>query len=404
MSRMTRKNLSHVKQIFQEKTGLRLIPEKPVPPIRKMVLLAAAVICCFGLLAFTYPLFSPLDGDELTLSAVYQGDGIVQICVENHSDKDLEFQPRTRLFSWIPEEEVAPMGGPVLFDNTVFQAHSHGVMTVDLSGAYEIKALEMEGRNPRSYYLLLTNQDFLFGHEWKCSIAFTAENRQQEEKHLSAGAEELREMEDALRFYFADSYQDQVLAWNQVNFEYLQKVEEMIRRRDAAVIAPVSPQIMVTGPSVMLDPQPVIKTEDVMADHTWVTADAYHRLVGASVSEKALAVTVNIPLKEYPDAVSQIPILFTFVYETDSVSPENETFVYGRFLSFRQMEMYQVYRDEHYTIFDVTDFFYQDLDAYLDFLQKTREDLNIDAEIRQEIHALYQTCRKDLGSLIGYSQ
>ena len=37
--------------------------------------------------AFTYPLFSPLDGDALTLSAVYEGSGIVSIQVENRSHK-----------------------------------------------------------------------------------------------------------------------------------------------------------------------------------------------------------------------------------------------------------------------------------------------------------------------------
>lgn len=406
MSRLTKQNLDHIKDIFERETGAQLRPVQTPSPMRKLILLAAAVLCCCTMAAFAYPLFTPLDGDELTLAANYQGEGIIRIYVENGSDKELKFQKKTKLFSWVPNEEIEGEEGEILFENTGFSAHSSGYMTVDISRAYDIEELEKDGTNPASYYLLLTNKDFLFGHDWMCSFTFQQEQKNSQNKtepHVTMEADSVEEIEGALQFYFADSYQDQVIAWNEANFTYMQKVDEILKRFDGEVIHPVSPTIMVTGPSTMLEPQPIILTEDAFISGEWVTVDIYSRLIGAAAHEKALAVMGNIPLRNYPEAVSSVPILYTVVYETSAVQKDFYAFVYGRLRSFEEMEACKIYEDKYYTIYDVTDDIYTDLDSYLNDLQKLRTDLDISESTQQKIRGIYEDYRKELGKRIYYS-
>lgn len=403
MKRMTRKNLYNIKEKVARETGVSF--RYSGVPVRKLAVLAAAAVCCLALAAFASPLFTPLNGDELALSATYKGAGIVEICVENRSERDLKFQEQTRLMCWIPEEEVKPVGERVVFENTYFPANSEGIMSVDLSGAYDIAALEMDGKNLRSYYLLLTNRDFLFGHDWMCSFTFETgekESSGDEQAHITVKAERLREIEESLRFYFEDAYHDQVTGLNEANFAYLQKVEECIQRFDGTVVSPLAPVIMVGGPSETLNPDPYIVTEGENVDCTWVTVDGYHRLIGGKMGEKALAVTALVPSQKYPKSLVAVPLVYTLVYDREDAKGENRAFFYGQFHSFAELEDSRVYQDEYYAVFDITDHLYEDLDAYLDFVQETNPDVLLDEYARVEIHRIYEEYREDLGKRIAY--
>lgn len=403
MSRMTRKNRCRIKARFEEKTGVALTPKKTFP-MRKMVALIAAVMTCLVLAGFTYPLFTPLEGDELSLKGTYEGNGIVSVYVENRSGKPLNFQAQTKLMNWLTAEEVASTGGKAVFDNTKFPPRSSGVMTIDLSKAYDMEALEHPEHNSQWYYLLLTNNGFLFGHDWICSVDFDREKEALEEtEQISSAAEALEDREEELRFYFEDSYQGEVAGLNEQNFLYLQKVDELIKRFDGDVVHPVYPLIPVSGPATMPEPNPQLRTgKGLAADSEWKIIDGYGRLVGADTFEKALTVMAQIPSRLYPETISAVPLIYTFIYEADAVREEAYAFVYGRFLSFREMEAWKVYEDEYYRIYDMTDCFYTDLDAYLDFLQETRSDLKIDEQVRREIHQIYDECRTHLGEWIYY--
>lgn len=400
MNRMTRKNLDSIRERVARETGVSF---PAAFPVKKLAVLAAAVVCCMALTAFASPLFTPLNGDELALSAAYKGAGIVEICVENRSERDLQFQEQTRLMCWVPEEEVERTGGAVVFENTFFPANSEGVMTVDLSGAYDIEALEMDGKNIRSYYLLLTNRDFLFGHDWMCSFNFAEkESGGEAREHVTAKAEELEKVEASLRFYFEDAYHDRVTGLNEENFAYLQKVEECILRFEGRVVSPLAPTVTVGGPSEALDPDPYIRTEEETADCTWVTVDGYHRLIGGKMGEKALAVTARIPSRMYPDNFRAVPLVYTLVYRREDATAENWAFFYGQFHSFGELEENKVYEDDCYAVFDITEYLYQDLEGYLDFVQETNPDLLLDEAARVEIRRIYGAYREKLGERIGY--
>jgi len=72
MKNMTKQNLQNIRCRFEEMTGTDLNPSHRTGylPFRKTWVLAAAIVACLAMAAFTYPLFSSLDGDELSLSGL----------------------------------------------------------------------------------------------------------------------------------------------------------------------------------------------------------------------------------------------------------------------------------------------------------------------------------------------
>lgn len=425
MKRMTEQNLRNIRCRFEEKTGVDLTPDHRQRglPVRRMWILAAAIICCLTMAAFTHPLFSSLDGDELSLSGTYEGDGIVSIQVENRSDKQLRFQKQTKLMRWATSAEMPRLDGKPVFENTVFEPHSSGIMTIDLSGAYDIAAMEESHASQEWYYLLLTNNGFLFGQDWMCSISFGMPKMeaalQETVPSVAADASVMEDIQEELRFYFEESYAGELMAFNGPNFQYQQKVDEMLSRFPGTVVPALSPVAMVGGPSVFLDPEPMMgkPPADVIFDESipeemqylltfsdWTYTDAYGRMV-ASANEKAWAQTAMLPhRKGDTDGGVSLPLIFLFVYDAKQAEPENYAFIYGRLHSFEDLEACKVLEDEFYAVYDATDLIYTDVDAYLDDFLATRSDVYCDEDIRQRVHRIYgfYQDRKNIQAMYGY--
>ena len=103
-------HMDHIKEIFTERTGVSL-PRRRRRRLGTVALLAAALALCLGATVAAASLFSSLEEDQLSLTAVYQGDGVVTVEVENRSDKALRFQPVLRLTRWRTGEAAAALGG-----------------------------------------------------------------------------------------------------------------------------------------------------------------------------------------------------------------------------------------------------------------------------------------------------
>lgn len=425
MKRMTRKNQRNIRLIFEEKTGVDLNPahRQRRLPVRKVWVLAAAIVACLAMTAFTYPLFSSLDGDELSLSGTYEGNGIVTIQVENLSDKKLSFQRAVKLMRWATSEEIPKQAGAPHFDNTVFEPRSSGTMTIDLSKAYNMEAIEETYNREEWFYLVLTNNQFLFGQDWMCSISFGQQkpDPEPEETVPSVSVEPViaQEIEEELRFYFNESYSGELMAFNGPNFQYQQKVEELLARFDGTVVPALGPTLMVGGPSEFLDPEPMMgkPPEGIIFDETvpqdqqylltlsdWTYTDGYGRMV-ASADEKAWAQTAMLP--QYPgqtDGGVSLPLIFLFVYDARQALPENHAFIYGQLHSFEELEPYKVLEDEHYAVYDATDLIYTDLNAYLDHFLAARSDVYCDEQVRQRVHNIYDFYqnRENIQAMYGY--
>ncbi len=385
MAKMTNQNLQNIKDRFELETGASLEKPRPSLPRKRLVLLTAVLAVGMLLAAFTSPLFTPLNGDELNLSGTYMGDGIVSIHVENRSDRVLEFTA-AKLFSW-NDGEVEPLpDGHVQLSNTRFAPHSEGELTVNLSDAYDIAYLEttLPGK-PRDswYYLLLTNHSFLFGHDWMCSFHFVEE---QEIAETQPGpvdnpeAQTIEKIGEELQFYFRDAYYEDIPAFNQKNFEYQQKVQELLMRREGTLVHPMDPLLFVK------------EADNFQVGQHHGSLDGYNRMVGASfsgvTSDFVLQLSGLIPEEGNSENGQYMPLVYFVTYDTQAVKQEGAyAFLSGQILPFAELEGEKVYEDEQYVIYEVTKLFYTDLDAYIDTFA-SGYGLTVDDRTRQGLHEI----------------
>lgn len=409
MNRFTKNNLRNIRQTFEEKTGVNLNVERRVSPKKTTYLLLAAALCALLLASCARTLFSGLNGDDLSLKGTYLGDGIVSIEVVNRSDKSLEFQKQVKSWAGGTGSGALP-GGTVRVENIRFPAHSGGTMLVDLSEAYDIKALEngtWGTRDETGYYLVLTNHDFLFGHDWMCFFHFLSLRRKQRQqsrkRRPTCTGTNLDGITDDLKSYFEDTYLDEPPAMTQAHFEYQQKVQELLAQTNGTLVHPVDPYVFVQTPREQVFDETLPKDiQYQVVIQQYHSLDAFNRMVGAHFPEAASDQSLQImaALPEYQgqtDGGQCIPVVYLFVYERAALTAENPyAFIYGNIIPFSRMEQDKVYEDDRYVIYDMTDLFYTDLDAYLDdfvSVMKGKVSLYFDEQIRRRVHNVYDYFR-----------
>lgn len=403
MKRMQEHNLENIQSLFEDKTGVSIKRQTAVPKLRPAILTALIAGCCLLMAAFTYPLFSPLDGDALTLQAAYEGDGIVTIQVENRSHKKLEFQEQTKLVKWLTDEEVPPLGEAV-FENTTIAANSTATMTIDLSKAYDMALLE-QSKVTEWYYLVLTNDNFLYGQEWKCSVYFGRpdENQLANNMEYATEADVAAEVAEELQFYFEDDYIG-IFAANPLHYEYLQKVEELLLRSGKRVVPSVYPMLMAEPivDGVIVDETYPEEKQYTLAGQTHALQDAFGKLTGATDSEKFKCIDVFLPgEKGEEDNGWTLPLLFYGIYEADAIQSEEDcAFIHGRLVSFRELMPYEVYRDEQFVCYDITHLFYTDLRAYVEDVVAYMDAMNatyyFDEQVYSRIENIYKYFKENL--------
>ena len=255
MDSFNKTNLQNIKDIFEEKTGVALETRRRRQPIRAAMLVAAVLVCSLTMTAFAVSQFSSLSGDELSLGATYEGNGIVSIRVENRSDKELRFQQQ--LMRWSTSEEIAPLSNEVTFSGTEFEAHTSGVMTVDLSKAYDMDFLE-QPLTDDNYYFVLTNNNFMFGQDWMCFVTFADPIKTVVEEPipvtpLEADTELVAQIMEELQPYFENYYTDIADRRNHAD-SYLVKCQELLAALDWDIVASEASPLAIDGlnPDVVL--------------------------------------------------------------------------------------------------------------------------------------------------------
>lgn len=404
MSKFQKHNLSNIQGIFEDKTGVDLQYKRHAyrRPISKAVLVAAVLAVCVVLAAFSYPLFSPLDGDALTLSAVYEGEGIVSIRVENHSDKKLQFQSQTKLFQWITGEEVESLSEDVTFDELTVEPNTVKTITVDLSKAYDMTQLE-QSQAPVWYYLVLTNQNFAFGQEWKCSVNFSIQQLEQpstEEHPIKVDPAILENIEEELRYYFEDEYYG-IFAWNPMHYEYLQKAQELLMRSGKRIATPFSPGLIIepVRDGYVIDETYPLEKQYQLDGYYDSVHDAFGKLVGFGTDHHVIKLSAYIPAYEgSQDGSHAIPIKYFITYlRSDVEGGESNAFIYGQIVSFEELEEYLVYEDDTFFCYDVTHLFYTDLRSYVEAVVASDPDYYyFDEQSWQRIENLYNYYQENL--------
>lgn len=367
-------------------------------PQKWLALFLVATILALGLIACAPMLFSSISGDDLSFSACYAGNGIVEITVENKSAKVLKFQPKLKLVRWSDSAEI-PANGKVTFKNTQIAPESSGVMTVDLSSAYDLGELETPLLNDR-YYLILTNNNFLFGQDWMCSVSFSEKDYTDEPTYpvqpspAEADPELIRQMNSDLQAFFEES----ILADKEKRAEtiaaYYERCTEVIHASGKRVIHPVSP-----APTFLIDKLPAgtILDENLPVDtqyqligmHT-ASIDSYAFPVGASWEDTAYIFSIIVPQKaEDLSEATGDAIQLTYVMAFDSAQAGQEdtyTLIRGQLVPLSELRSDKVYQDGQYTAFNVTKYFFTDLDTHIAAFRQWRTDLYFNEDVLERIH------------------
>lgn len=389
-------NLQNIKHIFEEKTGVTLKTQPHHSPVKVTILLVAVLVCCITITAFGVSLFSPLSGDELRLSATYDGNGIVSIQVENQSDKELHFQPQLKVMRWSTNEEIVPLSDEIVFKGTEFAPHTSGVMTVDLSKAYNMELLEQPIPND-SYYFVLTNHNFMFGQDWMCSVNFTDPIKTVVEEPVSitpseADPELVTQIMEELQPYFEVYYADHIERRNHAD-NYLKTCQELLTSLDGTVVHSVGSPLSIDGfnPDVIFDESAPLETQHWLTGLHRHTLDGYGIPVGSTEDESALVLSAYVPQhRGEVDGGVEIPLLYFFTYDVKEIqSLEEYAFIHGQIMTFEQLEPYKVYEDDQYVCYEVTDLFYTDLQQHVENMVSQRSDVYFDEQIWRRVENIY---------------
>lgn len=397
MHRFRTSNFRNIETRFYEKTGVNTARHtKKHRRVHTLCTLLVIMLCSLSLSAFGYAKFSALAGDDLSLYSVYRGEGVVEIHVENRSSTDLKFQPQLKLMRWVGAQEL-PADGKVVFENTDFPAGSSGVMRIDLSDAYDVAALE-EPLQDDYYYFVLTNNNFLFGQDWMCSVFFAEPMvsptepiqpiaPQQADMQLTA------QVEPSLQHYFEQETITDPMARNQMADAYFADCAQLIAEADEHVVSSVSPLLLID------DPDDVIFDENVPADLQrgllgldQSLLDGFNIPVGGSFDEHALTIQGCIPDREGDnDGGWAIPLVYIFTYQKSDIQSQDDlVFIRGRFLTFAQMEEHKVYEDEEFVSYEMTHLFYSDLEEYIAAMLTQNPSVFYDESIALRLHNMVE--------------
>jgi len=409
MSEFKKENLENIKNIFEEKTGVELPRRKVVRRSAKIAIALAAVIACLSITAFAGMQFSVLEGDDLSLDGVYEGEGVVAITVENRSDKLLEFEEKFYLNRWLGGSVAVDMSA-VRFENTTFAPRSEGVMRIDLSGACDVAELEQPLAAGDHYYFLLTNNGFAFGQDWMCSVDFAPnvknepadiEPIEQADIAPSSSEDGRARIEESLRPYFENVSLDIIMRRQQA-YEYIEAYTALLKDFEGEVVSSVSPCL----PGNRLDiTQPLftVAAPDEYAHstfHRWTGVDADYRII-ATDGEYAYAVDAVLQSGEYNLSV---PVLFILSYEREQIKDDAYAFIHGRLLTFAELEPYKVFEGEGKVSYEVSAMIYDDPIEYVRAIDEQDGDIDLDEAAAEEFVAMREYYLENLGELIYYRQ
>lgn len=369
---------------------------------------ALALILVIGVGAFAFRQFNSLDGDDLALAAHYEGQGIITVEVENRSDVDLDFQSRLKLQRWSTGEEVLRKSDNIVFTGTHIPAGEKGIMRIDISEAYDLSALEVPLVED-CYILTFTNNAFLFGQDWMCSIAFSEPIRIEKETPTpippdQADPELVAEIEEELRPYF-ECYTRDSKEFNSLSAAYLQQCQQLLDKLDGNVVSAITPPALtVKEPeeAVVFDPTVPLDMQLQLTTLNYHITDGYGKLIGSSDMERALVLGALIPQQKGEiDGGAGIPLIYVVTYEISAIkSMQDYAFIRGQLLTFEQMEQYKIYEDAQLVCYNVSSLFYSDLRSYVESMVSQRNDIYFDEQVWLRILNIHDYYNEHIGELL----
>lgn len=407
---MKSENLKNIRTIFEAGTGTELSNTVHGKKPLITVLIAACLVCLMTVTAFAAGIFNSLEGDDLALSSSYEGSGIVNLTVENRSDKELQLQPKLYLRLWSSGEDVPKLSGDVIFtDNAPIPAHSSSTIKIDLSKAYDVERLE-KPLSADNYYFVLTNSNFLFGHDWICTVKFIEEpsENMDEGKHDVVIASAINAL---LRFYyetFPDRATGELVGLHQ---EYIEKYEALLDEFEGTVVSPIKPShgSMYVGGHVPEPPNAGLvfyDTAEPTAEQAelWGAGDTVFdvnmKLLGKD-GEYGEKIYIRLPDPTYPGAFIEIPVIYLLVYNKEEALPENYAFIRGQVIGFDELQELAVFDDGKFICYNISEFVYSDLNDYIN-CAVSYYGQNLSQEDMDFLHETYEYLKNKLPEMIMY--
>lgn len=376
---MKEKNLQNIKAIFEERTGVSLKSTRR--RIYRFPLLASAIVLLLAVSAAAANGFSSLEGDALALTAEYRGEGIVAVTAENLSRRDVIFQEEVSLRWWRTAGHIEPTGKDVSFSQTSVPGGETEELIIDLSGAYDIPALETLPQGEDGLCLSLTNDRFLFGNTWVVRVPMTAETAEEAPDRLfCTDADILENMEPSLRFYYEEYTEFLSPEWFAMNQEYQLAYLTLLSSFEGTVVAPIENPLGTNEfiyyyncEESLFDPwHSGFDQFKLVWDGYPAHFGLYKKVLSAFEHPACWEIQAIIPSINNEDPTdmtsnsgSSIPLLWLFTYPANRALPENYAFINGQLVTFAEMESMKVYEDENYACYEISPLIYSDLDAYL---------------------------------------
>ncbi len=137
------------------------------------------------------------NGDSAGFAAVYQGGGRFEVVIINESDKELKLQDSVKVMQWSTGKEVEGDREKIRMSGLTIAPRSQGVVSIDISEGYDVKAMEENLQEEDGYYFVLTNDRFAFGQDWMCFFDFETGQTEEVRDRLADSMEQRAERQEA---------------------------------------------------------------------------------------------------------------------------------------------------------------------------------------------------------------
>ncbi len=396
MKSMNQNNLRNIRTRFRDQTGVDL---KSHSRPRVLGILAAVLAVCLMLCALAGPeglrvlaqevqkvFHIGQDDPKIAVSASYEGDGIVLLTIENYTDQEMVFDsPRFRLLlasTGIPVEPISEAA--LTADSQTIPAQGMGTFVLDLNGVYDVEALEQPLADDHYYFVFeefpMPQSASLGSPLFIVRFAPSTSNKK-EASPLGVYPELLERMEPELREY-AQNITAERYWWQENNAadQFRDQCRALIDAQPGTYVPPQIPEgwkLSTENLGVLFNDQ---LSEDDQSQQVTFRHSSYDPRLNlpytSSLEEQIWVLYTGIPEREANKgtvlANHELPLAYFAVFDSaQAAQPEAFTLLFGQLLTFGELEMYRVYDDGAYVCYQVTDLFYQDLDAYVgDFLNQ----------------------------------
>ena len=133
-------------------------------------------------------------------------------------------------------------------------------------------------------------------------------------------------------------------------------------------------------------------TGDVRALTLKIAAPSVAAMLAASVCPllEALVLSALVaPRAGDTDGGAPIPVVYLFTYFREDVENADHLFVHGRLVPLSEVEDRRVYEDERYVCYELSEYFYTDVQTHAETLCAQRGDVCWNDAARQRVQKIY---------------